>query len=229
MRTCPCFVVNDVIAFRAAWHALILIVCILFEKRRQSNQTDCRTHDDQKSFHPHKINKVLITQLCTQGLIGPLKGHVMNIGEFAFFASQLSKTMTKEELLRELMHDTFVMLRPSPIEGIGVFAIRDIPKGTRNMFSKPSPDDKWIPVSKDEVANMPDHAQRIITNYSLYDEENYFVPDYGFKKVDICLFLNHSDSPNVVSINDGDYFEAIRDIASGEELLIDYGMIVDGE
>jgi hypothetical protein len=42
--------------------------------------------------------------------------------------------MTKAELLAELADNTWVMLRPSPIEGIGVFAIRDIPKGSRDMF-----------------------------------------------------------------------------------------------
>jgi SET domain-containing protein len=165
---------------------------------------------------------------------GPSKGlfHFSPLGHsgiLSSFASSFKNTMTKEELLRELMHDTYVMLRPSPIEGIGVFAIRDIPKGTRTMFSKPNADDKWIAVSKEEVSKMPAHAQHIITNYSLYDEENYFIPDHGFKKVDVCLFLNHSEEPNVISIDDGDYFEAIRDIAAGEELLIDYGMIVDGE
>lgn len=137
--------------------------------------------------------------------------------------------MTKDELLRELAENTYVMLRPSPIEGVGVFAIRDIPKGTRDMFSKPSADDKWILLSKDDVAKLPGHAQHIITNYSLYDEHNYFVPDHGFKKIDVSLFLNHSDQPNVMSIDDGNYFEAIRDIAAGEELLIDYGTIVDDE
>lgn len=137
--------------------------------------------------------------------------------------------MTKQELLNELIHNTYVMLRPSPIEGIGVFAIRDIPKGTKTMFSKPNASDKWITIAREEVERMPSHAQHIITNYSLYDDESYFVPDHGFKKVDVCLFLNHSDQPNVASINDGDYFEATRDIAAGEELLIDYGMIVDGE
>jgi SET domain-containing protein len=137
--------------------------------------------------------------------------------------------MTKQELLNELINETYVMLRPSPIEGIGVFAIRDIPKGTQTMFSKTSPDDKWIKISKEEVQTMPSHVQHVITNYSLYDEENYFVPDHGFKKLDICLFLNHSDHPNVVSVNDGDYFQATRDIKTGEELFIDYGKIVDGE
>jgi SET domain-containing protein len=47
--------------------------------------------------------------------------------------------------------------------------------------------------------------------------------------MDVSLFLNHSNEPNIISINDGDYFEAIRDIKSGEELVIDYGEIVDEE
>ncbi|MEI9956751.1 MAG: hypothetical protein WDM90_10725 [Ferruginibacter sp.] len=56
--------------------------------------------------------------------------------------------MTKAELLAELSNNTFVMLKPSPIEGVGVFAIRDIPKGCRAMFSKPNANDKWITVAK---------------------------------------------------------------------------------
>lgn len=137
--------------------------------------------------------------------------------------------MTKDQLLAELNQHTYVMLKPSSIAGIGVFALRDIEKGCRDMFSKPDKDDKWITLSKNEVSKLPAHAQLLIENYCLYDEQNYFVPDYGFKKVDISLFLNHSDAPNVVSINEGEYFEAMRDIKAGEELFIDYGAIVDGE
>lgn len=134
--------------------------------------------------------------------------------------------MTKDALLDELANNTYVMLKPSPIEGIGVFAIQDIPKGCREMFSKPDINDKWITVSKKEVENLPAHAQFIAGNYCLYDEENYFIPAHGFKKIDVSLFLNHADTPNIISINDGDYFEAIRDIKNGEELVIDYGEIV---
>jgi SET domain-containing protein len=47
--------------------------------------------------------------------------------------------------------------------------------------------------------------------------------------VDLVIYLNHSDTPNVISVNDGEYFEAIRDIAAGEELLVDYGTIVDSK
>jgi SET domain-containing protein len=137
--------------------------------------------------------------------------------------------MTKEELLQELSGNTWVMLKPSPIEGIGVFALRDIPKGCRSMFSKPDDAGEWITVSKNEIEALPAHAQFLVGNYCLYDQENYFIPAQGFKKTDLSLFLNHADEPNIISLNDGDYFEAIRDIKEGEELVIDYGEIVDGE
>ena len=135
--------------------------------------------------------------------------------------------MTKKELLEELSSNTYVMLKPSPVEGIGVFAIRDIPKACRDMFSKPDDAAEWVTVPKKEVEALPVHAQFIVGNYCLYDDDNYFIPAHGFKKVDMALFLNHADIPNIISINDGDYFEALRDIKAGEELLIDYGEIVD--
>ena len=137
--------------------------------------------------------------------------------------------MTKEELLNELAGNTWVMLKPSSIEGIGVFALRDIPEGCREMFGKPDAPDEWITVSKIEVDSLPAHAQFLVGNYCLYDEANYFVPAQGFKKVDVSLFLNHADEPNIISVDDGDYFETTRDIKQGEELLIDYGEIVDGK
>jgi SET domain-containing protein len=45
--------------------------------------------------------------------------------------------------------------------------------------------------------------------------------------VDLVIYLNHSETPNVISLNEGEEFEAIRDIVSGEELLVDYGTIVE--
>lgn len=129
----------------------------------------------------------------------------------------------KEQLLRELVNNTYVILRPSPVAGIGVFALRDIPKGCRDMFSKPEPTDRWITVPMKEVDTLPEHAQFLIGNYCLFDEDNYYVPDYGFKKIELCLFLNHNDEPNVRSIDGGDYFEALRDIKAGEELFLYYG------
>lgn len=131
--------------------------------------------------------------------------------------------ISKAQLLNELNNNTYVILKPSAIAGIGVFALRDIPKGCRKIFSAPDKNDKWITVPRAEVESLSLSIQFLIGNYCLFDDENYFVPDHGFKKVDLCLFLNHGDDPNVFSINEGEYFEAVRDIAEGEELLLYYG------
>lgn len=133
--------------------------------------------------------------------------------------------MTKEALLKDLQQSTYVMIKPSPLHGIGVFAIRDIPKGTRNIFSQGV--GEWIKLTIAEVEALPKHSRDLVENHCLFDQDCYYVPDYGFKLVDLVIYLNHSDKPNVVSINDGEFFEAIIDIKAGEELLVDYGTIVD--
>ncbi|MFM1929821.1 MAG: hypothetical protein RL387_1149 [Bacteroidota bacterium] len=135
--------------------------------------------------------------------------------------------MNKAALLKQLAEATYVMIKASPVHGIGVFAIRDIPKGTQDIFSQGV--GEWIEVSKEEVEALPKHSRDLVENHCLFDEQSYFIPDYGFKLVDLVIYLNHSDTPNVVSINDGERFEAIRDIALGEELFVDYGTIVEGE
>ena len=135
--------------------------------------------------------------------------------------------MDKMQLINELVNNTFVMLKSSPVQGIGVFAMVDISKGQRRIFSNDK--SEWIKISKAEIATLPQHSKAIVENFCLYDEENYFVPEYGFKMVDLVIFLNHDDNPNIASINDGEDFEALRDIKAGEELFIDYGQIVEGE
>ena len=135
--------------------------------------------------------------------------------------------MNKEQLLHELRHETYVTLKPSPLHGNGVFAIRPIPKGCRNMFSKGVGD--FIKIERSEIDALPEHSRQLVETYCLFDDDYYWVPDYGFKLMDVSLYLNHSDTPNVISINDGEYIEAIRAIETGEELLIDYGTIVDSK
>jgi len=135
--------------------------------------------------------------------------------------------MTKEELLKELSQETYVALKPSAVHGIGVFAITDIPKGCRNLFSKNVGD--WIKLPISDVEKLPEHSRSLIETYCLYDEEQYFVPDYGFKVMDLVNYLNHSSVPNVISVNDGEYFEALVDIPAGTELMINYGDIVEVE
>lgn len=132
--------------------------------------------------------------------------------------------MTKEQILHELARETYATLKPSLVHGIGVFAIRDIPRGCRDFFSKK--EIEWIKIPIQEAEQLPDHSRNLVETYCVYDDEHYFVPNYGFKIVDMVNYLNHSSSPNVVSINHGEYFEATKDIIAGEELLVNYSEIV---
>src|SRR5437879_3680506 len=103
-------------------------------------------------------------------------------------------------LLTELSNHIYVMIKPSPIQGIGVFAVRDIPKGCRDMFSKSmNGHDEWIKISKSEIELLPLHSKEIIETYCLSDKDYFYVPEYGFKKMDLVNFLNHADAPNIIS------------------------------
>ncbi|MEP7320770.1 MAG: SET domain-containing protein-lysine N-methyltransferase [Saprospiraceae bacterium] len=133
----------------------------------------------------------------------------------------------KSQLLQELKEQHFVMIKPSPVHGIGVFAVRDIPKGCRDMFSPE--DGEWVRLSFDEVEALPEPSKYMVHTYCLYDDTHYFVPAKGFKKMDVALYLNHDEHPNIASINEGEEFETLRDIMEGEELFLDYGTIVSWE
>lgn len=87
---------------------------------------------------------------------------------------------------------------------------------------------EWIKLPITEVEKLPEHSRSLIETYCLYDEQNYFVPDYGFKVIDPVIYLNHSSSPNIMSVNDGEYFEALRDISPGEELFVNYQELAEG-
>lgn len=134
--------------------------------------------------------------------------------------------MPYSKLLNELASQTYIQLKPSKVHGIGVFAIQFIPKGCQDIFSKGM--GEWIKVPLKEVESLPDHSRSLIETYCLFDQEHYFVPDYGFKMIDPVIYLNHSSQPNIISINDGEKFEAIVDILPGQELLVNYSEIVEG-
>ena len=134
--------------------------------------------------------------------------------------------MPHTTLLKQLRNQTYIMLQSSPVHGIGVFAIQPIPRGCRNIFSKDS--GEWIKVPITEVETLPEHSRSLIETYCLFDEENYFVPESGFKTIDPVIYLNHSAQPNIISINDGEEFEALVDIVPGQELLVNYEHLVDG-
>jgi hypothetical protein len=71
--------------------------------------------------------------------------------------------MKRTHLLNRVLRDCYCRLQPSKISGIGVFAIRDIPKG-RNPF-KMIPkygDIGYVRITEDELDALPPKLSELI-------------------------------------------------------------------
>jgi SET domain-containing protein len=107
---------------------------------------------------------------------------------------------------------------PSKIAGIGLFADEMITKGTVIWKFEPLID---ILLSKEEIENLAEPSKKQFYNYSYLDEK--------YNKYLLCgddgRFLNHDLNPNCDdSIPDETI--AIRNIAIGEELTVNYKVFI---
>ena len=108
---------------------------------------------------------------------------------------------------------------PSTIHGTGVFAHAPIAKGTAVWRFAKGLDMEFNP---DILPTLPAHVQQFFSQYGYVDR--------NLKRIILCFddarFVNHSDSPNVATDYAQDPYGldvALRDIAAGEELTMDYG------
>lgn len=129
--------------------------------------------------------------------------------------------MNKKELLKEIQDDVFTRLKPSSIEGVGVFAIKPIPKGT-NPFRGDTREVDYVEFKPEELDCEPE-IKRYIQDMCVFEDGVYYLPDVGVSAFTQGWYLNHSKEPNMATEDGGDQFIAIRDIEVGEELIIDYG------
>ncbi len=129
--------------------------------------------------------------------------------------------MNPVELLRTIAN-TRIGLAPSALHGIGVFALADIPAGITDLFS---PAEEWPGVPRTSLDALPAHARKLVDTYCLKDDDMVYLPPRGFQVVDLVLFLNHSDTPNLGQMDSGNYFLTLRSIAAGEELTVDYNLL----
>ena len=107
-------------------------------------------------------------------------------------------------------------IRPSPMQGMGAFATRDIPAGAR-----------LIEYAAQADARYPDvEGERHHTFLFAVDDD--VVIDAAVNG-NAAQFINHSCDPNCDAvIDDGRiWIETIRDIVAGEELAYDYAYVLD--
>ena len=108
-------------------------------------------------------------------------------------------------------------IRPSPIQGVGAFATRRIPKGTRLIEYA---GERITQAESDR--RYPDQPEERHHTF-LFAIDDDVVIDAAVNGND-ARFINHSCDPNCDAIVDDKriWIETIRDVAPGEELAYDY-------
>lgn len=106
-------------------------------------------------------------------------------------------------------------IAPSDIHGVGVFALRDIPKGQKlhtDMMTK------LYNLPYKEFRNLfPTVKNQLLERWPLIKNGSAF----AYPDTRIQAYMNHHDDPNYDAVND----VTLRDIKSGEEITEDYRKI----
>jgi SET domain-containing protein len=112
-------------------------------------------------------------------------------------------------------------IRPSPIQGLGAFATRRIPAGTRLIEYA---GERLTPSEAD--ARYPDTDDRHHTFLFAIDDD--IVIDAAVHGNE-ARFINHSCDPNCDAVVDDGriWIETIRDVEAGEELAYDYAYVLE--
>jgi len=124
-------------------------------------------------------------------------------------------------------HDrVYARLGVSPISGVGVFAIRDIPAGT-DLFPNDSRGVRWIDSVEIEAIAEP-AIRQLYEDFAVRRGEKLGCPE-NFNIMTVGWYLNEApagERPNV-DVENNLRFTAARDIVTGEELTIRYASFSD--
>ena len=133
-----------------------------------------------------------------------------------------------EEFIRDLEENTYCRLKQSPIEGIGIFAIRDIPANVNPFPGVHKPEYLTLPLA-DVVDNPKISAgvKKLVKDIGTVRGDKLYVPNHTLNSIDVSYFLNDSKTPNLRAVEDGESFLTIREVNEGEELTVDYDTYTD--
>jgi SET domain-containing protein len=126
---------------------------------------------------------------------------------------------TKKKIIDHQENEVYSRLGVSPIHGIGVFAVRDIPKGANPLKSYVR--FKEIDIPKADIKHLPKGVREQIDTFCYYDRKKVSIPRLGLNTFDMAIYLNHSKKPNLRFKKAG-VLIALRDVKKGEEMFIDY-------
>ena len=130
-----------------------------------------------------------------------------------------------DKLIEYLKNEIWFRVGQSNIHGVGLIAIRDIPKGTdilvefKHLFGK-----KKFSIKKKKMLDIHPNIKKLWNDYWYNDtvyQEIYLPPNY--KQLHV-FYINHSNNPtgNLVCHDNHAEFVTIKDVKEGEEIFADY-------
>jgi uncharacterized protein len=116
-----------------------------------------------------------------------------------------------------------IVVRSSPVHGRGVFALQPLSVGTKIL------EYKGEIVSWKQAQRRYERSNAEAGHTFFFDLDDGRVID-GARGGNSARWINHSCQPNCETEQDGDrvFIHALRDIEPGDELFIDYGLVVEG-
>jgi SET domain-containing protein len=125
-----------------------------------------------------------------------------------------------EEVIHHLKNNIKTKIAPSPIHGIGIFAIRDIKTG-ENIFPNWEFETGIYVIPNNRLNEIPNFVYELIDMYFINDECGYKVIRLFKGQNFICHGLSFCNSayPSIEKVNMNISGIATKDIKAGEEIL----------
>ena len=121
--------------------------------------------------------------------------------------------------LKHSHENVYCRIGASKIQGAGVFAIRDIPKGVDAFKGDYSKFKKYK--IKTVMKGLSPDRRKMYEDFCVFNGEYMWCPE-NFNHITLGWFLNHSNTPNMAPNKEENSFVALRKIKAGEELTFDY-------
>jgi hypothetical protein len=129
--------------------------------------------------------------------------------------------MMRKHILDSIKNESYVRLKPSKVcDGVGVFALRPIPKGII-LFADVIPDKDFV--RWDQLDDVDTIVTGYLSSMCRTTSEGLYLSQ-TINNINLSYFVNHSDKPNVVYDNTLDRYVTLVDVEEDQEILCKYNL-----